>query len=204
MREGPQRLSYRGKASGTDDAVPAPPDFSVVSRRRFLGVSLGIAGTVLLGGGGGLLALRGRARSITGLRCLSRHQATTLEALAECLYPAGGAFELGASGLELARGVDAFLVDAPAWQRRDLGRALHLLEFGPLLFERRLATFSHLPPAERLAHFETWRRSDSDTRRQVAAAFQRLLAVLFYDRPEAWVAIDYDGPAARGLGGGKG
>jgi hypothetical protein len=169
-------------------------DFSAVSRRRFLKYSLGAGSLLLMGGGGGLLALRGRAPAVDGLRALTAHEYRTLAALAEALYPEGGAFALGAAETDVVRRVDAFLADEPPWNRRDLKRALVLLEFGPLLFERRLVTFSHLDADARAAHFTSWTTCDSDARRQASLAFRRLLALLFYDRPEAWAGVGYDGP----------
>ncbi len=168
-------------------------DFSAVSRRRFLKYSLG-AGSLLLMGGGGLLALRGRAPEVDGLQALTAHEYRTLTALAEALYPVGGAFALGATDTDVVRRIDQFLTDEPPWNRRDLKRALVLLEFGPVLFDRRLVTFSHLPPEARAVHFTAWTTCDSDARRQASLAFRRLLALLFYDRPEAWAGVGYDGP----------
>jgi hypothetical protein len=174
-------------------------DFSAVSRRRFLGYSLGAGSLLLMGGAGGLLALRGRAPAVDGLRCLTAHEYRTLAALADALFPAGGAFPLGAADTDVAHRLDLFLADEPAWNQRDLKRALVLLEYGPVLFDRRLVTFSHLDADQRAAHFATWTACDSATRRQAALAFRRLLALLFYDRPEAWSGVGYDGPyLARG------
>lgn len=172
-------------------------DFSSLSRRRLLRVSLGAGSVLFMGGIGGLFALRGRAPEVAGLRCLTAHEYRTLTRLARATFPEDGLLRLGASDLDLARAFDAFLADEPEWNQTDLKRALFLLEFGPVLFERRLETFSHLPAAERLAHFERWAESDNPVRRQVAAAFRKFLALVFYDTPEVWPAIGYDGPLAR-------
>lgn len=174
--------------------MPSGPDFSAVSRRQVLKYSLGIGGFLLMGGAGGLLALRGRAPRVDGLRCLTAHEYRTLAALADAIFPAGGAFPVGARDTDLGRRVDAFLADEPPWNQRDLKRALFLLEYGPVLFDQRLATFSHLGEDERAAHIARWAEGDSAVRRQAALAFRRLLALLFYDRPEVWSGIGYDGP----------
>jgi hypothetical protein len=169
-------------------------DFAILSRRRFLKYGLGTASVLLMGGAGSLLALRGSAPDPGGLRCLTTHEYRTLARLAEALYPRGGAFELGAADLDLARDVDAFLADAAHWDRHDVKRALVLLEFGPVVFDHRLVTFSHLSEDERRAHFESWMTGASDARRQAATAFRAILALRFYDRPQAWAAIGYEGP----------
>jgi hypothetical protein len=164
---------------------------SVLSRRRALKYGLAALGTVVSGGAGGLVAIRGRAPSVPDLHCLGDHQYRTLTALAIALFPDGGAFAAGASTADLARVFDRFLEGEPPDRRSDLKRALTLLEYGPVLFERRLTTFSNLSPDERLRHFEGWATSDSLVRRQVALAFRKFLCIVFYDRPELWPDIGY-------------
>jgi hypothetical protein len=167
--------------------------FSILSRRRLLRLGLA-AGGVLLLGGGGLLALLGwPPPRVGGLRALGERQHRTLAQLARALFPRGGALPPGADDVDLARAFDAFLADEPAWNREDLGRALVLLELGPVLFEGRLRTFSRLSPEERLLHFERWSEAGL-LRRQVATAFRRFLALVFYDTPAVWPHIGYDGP----------
>lgn len=145
-------------------------------------------------GGGGLLALRGWAPAVSGLRQLSDHEYRTLTQLARALFPDGGAFPAGASDIDLARAFDEFLAGEPEWNQRDLKNALLLLEYGPVVDERRLITFSHLTERERLAFFQKWREGESLTRRQIATAFHRFLCLVFYDRPEVWPALEYEGP----------
>jgi hypothetical protein len=170
-------------------------DFAIVSRRRFLRLSLAAGAFVLLGGGGAwLLARRGRA---PGMIELTDREHRTLAQLARALFPDGGAFPVGASDVDLARAFDAFLADEPEWNREDLSRALFLLEVGPVVFERRLRTFSGLPEEERLAHFQGWAEGGL-LRRQVATAFRRFLALVFYDTPAVWPHIGYDGPGVAG------
>ena len=162
--------------------------FAVLSRRRFLRWTLG-AGAAVVAGGAGLAALRGRAPSVAGLQVLGAHEYRTLARLAEALYPLAAADEL-----DMARAFDRVGDVAAADALRDLLRALFLLGPGPVLFERRLSTFSHLTREERVAHFEAWAASDSLLRRQVSVAFRRFLAITYYDRPAAWSRIGYDGP----------
>jgi len=168
---------------------------SFLSRRRVLSLALG-AGGLAAGGAAGLFALRGSAPKVPGLRCLSDHHYRTLAALAAVAFPEGGAFPLGAGAMDLARAFDGYLADEPPWARDDLGNALVLLEFGPVLFERRFKTFSNLGEDERLAHFERWATSETLLRRQVAMGLRKFLSLVFYDRPEVWPSIGYDGPLA--------
>lgn len=140
--------------------------------------------------------LGGSAPAVTGLTCLSPRAYRTLSRLAAALLPSGGAFPLGAADVDLARSFDVFLADEPPWNQRDLQLALTLLEYGPLLFDKRWAAFSSLDDAERLAHYERWATSDDLMRRQVALAFRKFLSMVFYDSPEVWQHIGYDGAAA--------
>ncbi|HZY02473.1 MAG TPA: hypothetical protein VFF02_03175 [Anaeromyxobacteraceae bacterium] len=165
---------------------------SIFSRRRFLGIALGAGGAVLMGGGA-LAWLRGRAPPVAGLRCLSDHEYRTLRQLALALFPRQGGFSVGAEDLDLARSFDGFLADEPDWNRGDLKKGLFLLEYGPVVFEGRAVTFSHLPAPEGLAHFERWVEGGL-VRRQLALALRRFLALVFYDRPEVWPYIGYEGP----------
>ncbi len=169
----------------------------VITRRRVLQVGLGLTATVLLGGGG-LLALRGRAPNVTGLRVLGDQEYRTLAAVARVHLPAGGAIAPGADQLGLARQFDAYLADEPADVQRDVRRALALLEYGPVMFDRRLATFSNLTPAAQLAHWKRWLDGDSLVRRQIAWTLKKYLSLVFYDSPAVWPAIGYPGPSFAG------
>lgn len=150
---------------------------------------------VLMGGAGGLLALRGAAPEVTGLRILTDHEYRTLAALARTHLPAGGPFPEGADDLDLARAFDAFLADEPQENVRDLKRALLLVEYGPVVFDRTASTFSHLDDAARLAHWQGWMASPVLIRRQVALAFRKFLALVFFDQERIWPHLGYPGPS---------
>lgn len=182
-----------GSSALEQPGTSAPGPFGFLSRRRFLKVALG-AGALVTGAGGGLVALRGCAPDVEGLRILSDHEYRTLSRVAEAHLPRGGPFPEGAADRDLARAFDAFLADEPESNIADLKRALLLVEYGPLIFERRLTTFSRLDPEARRAHWASWFESPSLLRRQVAIAFGRFLAMVFYDHPSVWPAIGYPGP----------
>lgn len=164
-----------------------------VTRRRWLKLALGAGGAVAAGGAG-LLGLRGSAPPVRGLNVLSDHEYRTMTALATALIPRGGPFEPGAEDADLARAFDGYLADEPTWAQDEAKSALALLEYGPLIFERRLATFSNLSAGERLAHFATWADSGVALRRQVALGFRKFLSLVFYDSPNVWPHLRYEGP----------
>lgn len=178
-------------ATVTDEHRHAHP-----TRRRFLQAGIGVA-AVLLAGGGGLAALRGRPPRVQGLLALDDQEFRTLSAVARTHLPPGGPIAPGADQLELARAFDRYLADEPRDVQRDVKHALTLLEYGPLLFERRLVTFSNLPPAEQLAHWKRWLDSKSLVRRQISWTLKKFLSLVYYDSPPVWPAIHYPGPSFR-------
>lgn len=168
---------------------------ALLSRRRALQALLGIGG-LAAGGTAGLFALRGSAPDVAGLKVLSAQSFRTFKSLAEAVF-SGGPPNLADASDELARMFDGYLADEPKWAQDEAQQALSLLELGPVIFERRLATFSHLSVAERLTHFEQWTLSDTGIRRQAATGFRKFLCLVFYDRPATWPLISYDGPLIR-------
>jgi hypothetical protein len=168
--------------------------FGFISRRRLL--QLGLAGGGLaLAGAGGFRVVAGTVAPVEGLRVLGARRYQTLAAIARAHLPSGGPFVAGADDFDLARRFDSFLADEPEENVRDLGLALTLVELGPLLFDRRLATFSRLGPAAQREHWQRrWLESDGLLRRKAALAFRKFMALVFYDEPAVWPHIGYPGP----------
>ncbi|MCC6794118.1 MAG: hypothetical protein IT366_03290 [Candidatus Hydrogenedentes bacterium] len=175
--------------------IAAP--FRFLSRRRFLKLGVSFVG-IAAGSVGGLLALRGQAPTVSGLSILTAHEYRTLQGIARAHLPRGGAFEMGAGDFDLARSFDRFLLGETAENVRGLKLALALVEYGPLIYERRLKTFSNLSESGRERHWESWVYSGAIVRRQVAAAFRKFLSMTFYDNEAVWKEIGYGGPAFKG------
>lgn len=171
--------------------------FSFLRRRTFL--KLGLAGLgALAAGGGGLWALRGSAPAVAGLGVLDAHRFRTLMAVAQAQLPVAGPFPLGADE-RIARLFDGYLQGEPPENVSDLKTALLLVEYGPVLFERRATTFSNLPADERERHWRAWSESDLALQRQVSFAFRKFLHVVFFDDPAVWPHLHYPGPSLWGL-----
>jgi len=171
--------------------------FSFLSRRRFLKVSLVAGGAVLGVGGGGLLALRGRAPKVDGLRVLDAHEYRTLQNLVEVMLPRTDAIPVDAASMDLPRAFDAFLADEPEHNVDDLRKALVLIEFGPLVFDKKLTTFSRLDLEERSAHWKGWALSDNLLRRQVSIAMRKFFNLVYFDHERVWPHIGYPGPSLK-------
>lgn len=169
--------------------------FAFLSRRRFLKASLGAGGVLLGGMAGGAFWLRGAAPNVSGLRMVDDHQYRTLQSLVEVMFPPNPALPVDVAKLDLPRAFDEFLADEPEHNRRDLGRALTLVEFGPLLFEGRWATFSALPLDERAVHWDGWASSRLLLRRQVSLAMRKFFHLVYFDQPQVWPLIGYPGPS---------
>lgn len=120
--------------------------------------------------------------------------------IARAQLPSGvGPFAVGADDFDIARTFDGFLADEGPDNINDLRTALTLVEYGPVLFERRARTFSNLDAAAREAHWRGWVESDLALRRQIATAFRKFTLLVGFDRPEVWPAIGYAGPSLWGM-----
>jgi hypothetical protein len=86
---------------------------------------------------------------------------------------------------------------------RPLPWLLRLVEWGPLVFEGRLARFSRLPPEEQDAALRGWMRSRFGLRRLGFQALRNLAFLGWYAQPESWRLVGYAGPllGARGEAG---
>lgn len=171
--------------------------FSFLSRRRFLKLGLVAGGTILGAGGAGILALRGRAPRVEGLRVLDAHEYRTLESLVAVMLPQTDAIPIDAAPMDLPRSFDGFLADEPEHNVKDLQKALLLIELGPLLFDKRLTTFSRLGAADRVEHWNAWAESDTLLRRQISIAMRKFLNLVYFDHEQVWPHIGYPGPSMK-------
>ncbi len=167
-----------------------PNPFEFIARRRFLKWALGAGGLALSGAGAAYLSLLGVARDAGPLRVLTDAEHRTLRSLVTTICGP----EADEQRESVADAFDAFLADEPPNIISDLKSALTWIELGPVIYDRRWASFSDLSQARREDHFTSWMESDDLTRRKVATAFRKFVNLVTYDTPDVWPRIAYPGP----------
>ncbi len=134
---------------------------------------------------------------VDGLRVLDAHEYRTLRSLVEVMLPKTEAIPIDPESMDLPRAFDDFLADEPEHNVNDLRRALVLIEFGPLAFDKKLTTFSRLDVAERATHWQEWALSDNLLRRQVSIAMRKFFNLVYFDHEQVWPHIGYPGPSMK-------
>jgi len=166
-----------------------------LSRRRMLGLTLGLGAVVLAG------CARddaGTRRSAPGAgRCLSfdDRQAATLEALIAAVVPTTAGFPAAADARVLERfDEETYFVSAEVGD--DIRTAVDALEYLPLLYGR-FGRFSRLTPAARRSVLESAMQSRFAVPRAVAGSLRMMAHLFYYGHPSTWPATGYDGPFSR-------
>ena len=172
-----------------------------IDRRSFLRGATG-AGALLAFGGAlplGACVFTQASDPPSDLAVLSPRAWATLACFADHAIPRGGAFEVGASDVDVAGLVDGWLVGADSHLVADLRRGLALLEWGPLLLGLVARPLTALPPESAGAYLDSLTTSRFAFARQLHAALSELCLLAFYSTRSAWRAIGYDGPIVLGL-----
>ncbi|MDH3520348.1 MAG: hypothetical protein OEM49_07810 [Myxococcales bacterium] len=130
-----------------------------------------------------------------GSRCLRPAEMACVAAVAEAVFPPGGA--LACSGLEagIPRYVDGFVAEAPPRSRARMRLLFFLIEHGTLLFPapgglRGLRRFSALPLEQRIAVLEGWACSRLFARRLVFASLRAIVTLGFFAHAPVLRALD--------------
>ncbi len=164
-----------------------------LSRRSFIGLGVGGAAVLSLGG----IGLRPTALrpSAAPLVALDARTFSVLAAFAERVAPGGGAFP-PASAVKVAEKVDALLATCPASMLAEFKQALLLFDnaLAGLMFDARPSTFSSCDAQTQDAIMESWQNSRLDLRRQVYKAIRGLCAGAYYGSAEVYAAVGYPGP----------
>jgi hypothetical protein len=167
------------------------PDFT---RRVFLNRTLQALGAaVCLPGAVGSLAGEPPVEGASDLKVLGPAELVTLEALGDALIPPGGAFEMGASDVGLARRIDSYLpVMAPEVVVGFRG-ALAFVEAKAPSLAGKAPPFSALSREDRSAVLNAM-LSEGGLPRGVFVATKAVCVVHFYTADATWEFTGYDGP----------
>jgi hypothetical protein len=165
------------------------------TRRGFLRLASGAAAL------GALAQLRalpaGAAAAGGGARFFADREREILTLVVERMVDTG---EPGAPAVHATRTLDTIdglcraldpAVTAP------LPALVRLFEWGPVLFDARLARFSSLDDAARDAHLAGWMRSRIGLRRMGFLALRNLSLLGYWSQDETWPLIGYQGPLLR-------
>lgn len=161
-----------------------------LTRRRFLQLGSFSAAMVAVAG---LRRARGEVEG-GALRVLSPRDAVIFTAIAGRMTDTGDAAMPAFADVPALLTVDRSLLYLDHGQRRQLGIALKLFEYGPPLFDFRFSRFTELGPAEQDAHIAGWRDSRFETRRLAYRAMKNLSFLGYYSQDATWAGIHYMGP----------
>jgi len=90
--------------------------------------------------------------------------------------------------------IDALCASLDPGATAPLPSLLRLVEWGPLLFEHRLARFTHLDTAAQDVALDGWMRSKLGLRRMGFYALRNLALLGYWSQDETWPLIGYKGP----------
>lgn len=168
------------------------------TRRSFLRL---VGGAAALGGLAELHALPAAAAAAdavpAGVRFFADRERELLTQIVERMVDTG---EPGAPPVRRTRTLDTIdglcrtldpSLTAP------LPALVRLVEWGPLLFDGRLARFSSLDDAGKDAHLTGWMRSRIGLRRLGFLALRNLAMLGYWSQDETWPLIGYQGPLLR-------
>ncbi len=117
-----------------------------------------------------------------------------LRALGDTLLPSTGKGDV-AGGDVVPGAVEELLASLDPVDVKRVGALLLLFEYAALPgFRRR---FTKLDPARREAYVASWMTSRIAFRRVLYRAIRRLCTNAYYQAPEVWPSIGYDGPLVR-------
>jgi hypothetical protein len=166
------------------------------TRRSILGLGLGGAAVLALGGVG--LALRPGAGGPApeGLQALDPDAYRVLEAFAARVCPGSTSGFPSAAEIGLARKVDAHLATMHPADVAELRQALLLLEnaLAGFLLEGRTTPFTASSPAVQDRALAAWRSHRLGVLRKAYKGLRALCATAYYSDPRVFAAVGYRGP----------
>jgi len=185
------------------DRDRAPSATLAFPRRIFLARSLQTMATVAALPGMSLLASGcGSSTDVkipAGLKTFTADEYRIATAVGATLIPEGGAFEHGATSLEVALRLDEFLVNEHRRVAQAVSSALWTLEYGGLLLVGQIGRFTSMSPERRTRYFEKLPLG-FQLGRDIYLGLKHSYMFLFYNIDATWEPLGYDGPWLRSSG----
>jgi hypothetical protein len=171
------------------------PEWPGFSRRIFLSHSLQALGAVAsLPLAASCLAAAGPgAEAPRALKLLNAVEYATLDALGDALIPPGGAFEIGARDVDLARRIDSYLPALAPGVVAGFRGALAFVEAEAPRLAGKTPPFSSLEREDRAAVLSAM-LEEGGLPRGVFVAAKFVCLVHFYTADQTWEFTGYDGP----------
>ncbi len=168
------------------------PDFA---RRTFLSRGLQALGAAaaLPFVAGQVLAATDETSATPALQVLSPGEYAVLAAVADTMVPRGGAFEMGAIDVDLARRIDSYLPRLHPDVVTGVRGALAFVEQQAPGLAKKTGTFTALAPADREAVFAAMLAAPG-LPASVFLALKFLCVSHFYTLDATWKFTGYDGP----------
>jgi Gluconate 2-dehydrogenase subunit 3 len=164
-----------------------------IDRRRFLKSSgLGVA---LLGIG--TLLPEGCARypkPSAKLRFFTAKEYAVVNAVAGRILGAAEEVGAGSGQVDVAANLDPWAATWDEEAQQQLRLMLRVFEHGTSLFDLQRKRFTRLPEAAQNRYLDGWMRSTLGARRVVFRALKTMSAAGFFQTPQTWPALGYDGP----------
>jgi hypothetical protein len=130
------------------------------------------------------------------LQVFSESQADVLTAIVERMVDSGDASMPAVRDTRAIQIIDHTLTHVDETVQAQLQWLLTLFQYGPPLFDLRLATFTSMSPEDQDAYIQGWAGSRFETRRLAFRALKNLSMLGYYADDTTWPGIHYTGPWA--------
>lgn len=166
-----------------------------ISRRHLLQAGLGGAGLLAVGGIGLSLQSSVLRQPASPLQVFDILEYSVMTAVADRICPEGDGFP-GASDLDVAAGIDAFVAGLHPNAGAELKSLLRLLENAVvgLLFDGRGRPFTASTTEEQDATLRSWQHSHIQLRRSGLKVLRGLTSSVYYSDPLVYSNVGYPGP----------
>lgn len=174
--------------------MPLPAsDIQGLSRRRWLGLGLGLA-TVAAGGWWWRAPTPPQTGRLPTLQSFNATETRTLDALATAVLPGEAPFPPHQQAEVLTRLDEEVYFVSPDVQA-DIHAAVQALEYLPLAMGW-FSRFSQMDRSRQTRFIAAASASQIELVRAVASSLRLMVQLVYYGHPAVWPAIGYDGPFA--------